>query len=128
MELPEWAWEPQILEKIARDKADGYEIWFASAGVREMIAPIAQKMEVQFVSSQLDFRPKCTGRLVRDLLQTKKEAVLKITAGRPYNMVSDNPEDVTLLQMAEKGIAVARKKKWQQFWEKKGIPVIFIRP
>jgi len=101
-------------------KSKGYTIVIASATIAPIANSIANKLGVDYFSSEIEFIDNyCTGRLSRDLLYSKKKILLNlIDAAETTIVVTDNFTDLELILSSDHCHLVVRGDKDIKRWEK----------
>lgn len=98
----------------------GYTIVLASATIEPLARAIAKKIGVDYFSSEVEFvNEQCSGKLNRDLLFFKKEALLHlIKKSENIVIVTDNFTDLELIQVSDYCHIVVRNDKVIRKWNK----------
>lgn len=105
---------------LAEYKRKGYTIVIASATIDPVANAIADKFGVDYFSSEMRFvNNLCTGKLEKDLLFLKKEALSHlIKKSEDTVIVTDNFTDLELIQISDHCHIVVRNEKDIEKWNK----------
>jgi phosphoserine phosphatase len=101
-------------------KNAGYKIVIASATIDPVAKAIANKFDVDYFSSVIDFSNNiCTGKLKKDLLFLKKNVLLHLINNAENTVVvTDNYTDIELVQISDCCHIVVRNERDIKKWNK----------
>lgn len=105
------------------NKIDTQEIVLCSASLDVVVSYIADYLNVDFFSSELEFKNDiCTGKISKDLLGRKD---ILLEDENLELVVTDNLSDLPLVKKSSKSIILSTPKN-VNFWKRKGFSVDYI--
>ncbi len=112
---------PLVHTHLRRMIADGWTPILVSNSVSAIIGPIAKKLSMNFIASELCWTDdRCMGCLDKDLTGAKRK-YLEDRLGRPldvncFSTITDNESDIDLIEAAGIAMIVSHgpKRKWMR--------------
>lgn len=114
----------EVIDLIAKYRDEGFSIVLMSGSYNFIVKHVCARFEADdYSASELEMdHSSCTGRYKFDQLLSKRETLLeKYPEITELNVVSDNLNDLHLMEMANNGYAICNKAKQERFWRSKDL-------
>ncbi|PSU96066.1 hypothetical protein C0W80_18325 [Photobacterium leiognathi subsp. mandapamensis] len=106
-----------IYNMILKDISDGNKVLLISASIDPVISAIAKSLNVEYISSSLEYIDDiCSGNIDKDLLGSKD----KLNIININKVVTDNTSDYELCKKSKYSVIVMNEKN-KRFWSKNKI-------